>query len=67
MSKDFVCKCGEVLVKSLYAEGSYKLRGKVLLNKGDKLFSVCRQCSGEVELPIKCVVDIPKTKIFVKK
>jgi RNase P subunit RPR2 len=44
------CKCGEVLVKSL--NGTTKLRGKVLIFKGDRGFMVCKGCGAEHPVPV---------------
>lgn len=66
-NKTFSCKCGEHLVKSLHEEGSYKLRGKLLILKGNKLYSVCKSCNTEVELPLDVTMKVNNPKLFIKR
>jgi ribosomal protein S27E len=45
------CKCGEVLVKSL--DGTTKLRGKIVIFKGDQAYAVCKGCGSEHVVPVR--------------
>lgn len=66
--KSFSCRCGEYLVKSFSDDGSsYKLRGKLVIMKGHKLYSVCKGCNTEVELPLDVTIRINNPKLFIKK
>jgi hypothetical protein len=65
-NRTFSCKCGEHLVKS-QEEGSYKLRGKILILKGNKLYTVCKSCNTEVELPLNVTMTMSNPKLFIKR
>jgi hypothetical protein len=53
-----VCKCSEIIIK---AQGDVqKLRAKVLVIKGDKVFAICKRCNSEVPVPLsKSASDAP--------
>ena len=47
----FCPSCGEVAVKESALEA--KVRGRVLVIKGENAFTICKGCSKEVRVPIK--------------
>lgn len=63
------CQCGEVVVKESVSET--KIRGKVLIAKGNSVYSVCRRCGEEVAVPVRIDQDLVKSlrtnpKLFIK-
>lgn len=61
----FKCNCGEILVKS-QTSGDYRIRGKITLLKGGKIYSVCKGCNKEVELPMEAQVKTRDPKVFIR-
>lgn len=45
------CNCGEFIVKE--NGGETKIRGKLIVMKSNKAFSVCGGCGAEVEVPLE--------------
>jgi hypothetical protein len=45
-----LCKCGEVLIKSV--NGTTKLRSKIVLFKKNKAYAVCKSCAAEISIPL---------------
>jgi len=45
------CKCGEVVVKS--ANGTTKIRNKMMVFKGGQSYAVCKGCGAEIPVPVK--------------
>lgn len=62
----FKCKCGEVLVKSQGASDGYRIRGKITILRGTKMFSICKSCNAEVELPMQATLTVANPKLFIK-
>ncbi len=50
--------CNEVLVKHMGQQ--IKVRGKIILFKSDKAFTVCPGCHTEVQIPVS--IDVPLAK-----
>lgn len=44
------CKCGEVVVKS--ANGTTKIRNKMMVFKGGQSYAVCKGCGTEIAVPV---------------
>jgi hypothetical protein len=56
------CSCGEVLVKS--ANGTTKIRGKVLLFRDGKGYVVCKGCGAEQAVPVQLNNEgLPASKV----
>lgn len=53
------CKCGEFIVKEHGDET--KVRGKLLIVKSSKVFSVCNGCGEEVEVPLQLDQNLIKS------
>jgi hypothetical protein len=63
------CKCGELLVKSS-PDGVTKVRGKIMLFKGDQGFVVCKGCGAETQIPVKLdstELQAKSPKLYVAK
>ncbi len=64
-----VCKrCTEVILKSVGNE--IKIRGKLLVIRDGKAFSVCKGCGFEVEVPLlfdKSVLQSRNLPLFIEK
>ncbi len=70
MERFFSCtKCSEVIIKSLGK--SVKVRGKVLIFRDDKAYTVCKGCGVDVEVPLKIDLDAlpisPTPQLYIKK
>lgn len=64
-----VCNCGEVMVKS--ANGTTKIRAKIIVFRGDQAYAVCKGCGKELSAPISLNKDeiLSKSKspkLFIK-
>lgn len=69
MNHLLTCKCGEVVVKS--ANGTTKIRNKMLVIKGNRSFAVCKGCGAEILVPIKLEPcdfnnDIKQPRLFIE-
>lgn len=53
------CECGEFIVKE-YGDET-KIRGKLLIVKSNKAFSVCNGCGAEVEVPLELNQSVIKS------
>lgn len=62
----FKCTCGEILVKSHGSSDGYRIRGKITILRGTKMFSICKSCDREVELPMQAALTVPNPKLFIK-
>ena len=65
-----MCSCGEALVKS--ANGTTKVRGKILLFRGGQGYVVCRGCGAERAVPVKIdevaiAKALPIPRLFVAR
>lgn len=49
--------CDKVVAKSL-SPSEEKIHGKVWLRKGNLLYTVCKNCNAEVQLPFRVVDDV---------
>jgi ribosomal protein S27E len=45
------CKCGEVVVKS--ANGTTKIRNKMMVFKDGRSYAVCKGCGAEIQVPVR--------------
>lgn len=61
----FKCKCGELLVKS-QSSGGYRIRGKITILRGTKMYSICKSCDAEVLLPMEATLTVANPKLFIK-
>jgi len=43
-------KCAEIIMKS--SEGDLKVRCRVLVIRGDSVYSICKGCNSEVRVPL---------------
>jgi len=51
MEHIITCKCGEVVVKS--ANGTTKIRNKMMVFKDGRCYAVCKGCGAEILVPVK--------------
>ena len=54
------CKCSEVIVKS--QGDTEKVRAKILIIKGNRVFAVCKKCNAEVPLPLEKAAPVAVEK-----
>lgn len=74
MNHSLCCtSCNEVIIKGS-ADGSIKLRSKVVLFKDDSAVAVCKGCGAEVPVPIvadmslvKGIVGTKKLRLYIKE
>lgn len=50
MQHVLMCKCSEVILKS--QNGEVKIRGKLVVIRNNKTYSVCKGCGAEVQIPL---------------
>ncbi len=69
MDPVLTCRCGEVLIKSV--NGTTKVRGKIIIFREGKGFSVCKGCGVEQPIPLTLNEDalqLPaRPALFVSK
>jgi hypothetical protein len=44
------CSCGEVVLKS--ANGTTKIRNKIIVFRGDEAIAICKGCNAEHKIPV---------------
>jgi RNase P subunit RPR2 len=62
--------CEEVIVKD--AGSMAKIRGRVILIKGENIFAVCKGCGAEIRVPLQLDLALMKSlrsnpKLFITK
>lgn len=62
---DIVCKCSEIIMKSV--GGETKIRSKVLVFKSGGAYAVCKGCGTEVRVPVKADVIQPVNPPLILK
>lgn len=50
MTKSIVCRCSEIILKSI--DGEMKIRSRVILVRGGSVYAVCKGCNVEVRVPL---------------
>lgn len=58
------CSCSEIIVKS--TGDTSKIRSKILIVRGEKVFSICKGCNSEVEVPLEVSKDALCPPLFIK-
>lgn len=65
--------CGEIVVKAM-ADGSTKLRAKVIVFKESQAVAVCKGCNSEIPVPLtvdehmlKSIAETKRLRLYVRK
>jgi ribosomal protein S27E len=70
MDRLLVCRCGEVVIRSV--DGVAKMRGKVTVFQKGQAYVVCKGCGAELNVPItlnqeELLIKSRTPKLFLKQ